>query len=261
MGRTAKTATTETSLPLPLQFLAAWIGTWLREHQARVIQYQRAENEALRERLGKCRLQLTDRERRRPAKLGKLLGRKVLQEVATIATPDTILRWYREMVAAKYDGSKKRVPGRPKKASEIVRLLLEMATQNTTWGYTRLRDALKNLGYDIGRTTVQSILAEHGIEPAPQRKREHSWATFIKAHLGAIVGMDFFTVEVQTEFGLVWYHVLFVIDIGSRIVEVVGLKCDPGGDWMKQMARNLPDAEEGFLRFVPSMWYRPSLVM
>jgi putative transposase len=76
---------------------------------------------------------------------------------------------------------------------------------------------------DIGRTTVQRILAEHGIEPAPQRKREYSWATFIKAHLGAIAGMDFFTVEVLTVVGLVRYHVLFVIDIGSRIVEVVGL--------------------------------------
>ena len=70
-----------------------------------------------------------------------MLGRKALQEVATIATPDTILRWYRELVAAKYDGSKKRGPGRPKKAAEIVRLLLEMATRNTTWVYTRLRDA------------------------------------------------------------------------------------------------------------------------
>jgi len=70
-----------------------------------------------------------------------------------------------------------------------------MATRNTTWGYTRLRDALKNVGYDIGRTTVQRILAEHGIQPAPQRKREYSWATFIKAHLGAIAGMEFFTVE------------------------------------------------------------------
>ena len=72
MGRRAKTAPTETSLPLPLplQFLAAWIGMWLGEHQARVIQYQRAENEALRERLGKCRLQLTDRERRAPGEAG-----------------------------------------------------------------------------------------------------------------------------------------------------------------------------------------------
>jgi len=83
MGRTAKTVTTEKSLPLPMQFLAAWIGMWLGPHQARVIQYQRAENEALRARLGKCRLQLTDRERRRLAKLGQSLGRKALQEVAT----------------------------------------------------------------------------------------------------------------------------------------------------------------------------------
>jgi putative transposase len=106
MGRTATARTTEKSLPLPLQFLAAWIGGWLGEHQARVIEYQRAENAALLERLGKHRLRLTDGERRRLAKLGKALGRKALQQVATIATPDTILRWYRELVAAKYDGSK-----------------------------------------------------------------------------------------------------------------------------------------------------------
>ena len=233
---------------MPLQFLAAWIATWLGEQQARVIEYQRAENMALLGRLGKHRLRLTDGERRRLAKLGKALGRKALQQVATIATPDTILRWYRELVAAKYDGSKKRGPGRPKKAAEIVRLLLEMATRNTGWGYTRLRDALNNVGYDIGRTTIQRILAEHGIEPAPERKRQYSWATFIKAHLGVIAGMDFFTVEVVTAVGLVRYHVLFVIDIGSRMVEVVGVARDPAGEWMKQMARNLLDADDGFLR-------------
>jgi transposase InsO family protein len=248
MGRTATARTTEKSLPLPLQFLAAWIGVWLGEHQARAIEYQRAENAALLERLGKHRLRLTDRERRRLAKLGKALGRKALQQVATIATPDTILRWYRELVAATYDGNKKSGPGRPRKAAEIVRLLLEMATRNTGWGYTRLRDALNNLGYKIGRTTVQRILSEHGIEPAPARKRQYSWVTFIKAHLGVIAGMDFFTVKVVTALGLVRYHVLFVIEIGSRMVEVVGLVRNPGGDWMKQMARNLLDAGDGFLR-------------
>ena len=248
MGGTAKTGTAEKLLPLPLQFLAAWIGTWLGEHQARVIEYQRAENAALLERLGKQRLRLTEGERRRLAKLGKALGRKALQQVATIATPDTILRWYRELVAAKYDGSKKRGPGRPKKAAEIVRLLLEMATRNTGWGYTRLRDALNNLGFEIGRTTVERILSEHGIELAPERKRQYSWATFIKTHLGVMTGMDFFTVEVVTALGLVRYQVLFVIDIGSRIVEVVGVARNPGGQWMKQMARNLLDAGDGFLR-------------
>src|ERR1022692_246041 len=133
MGWRARPARAEKTLPLPLQFLAAWIALWLGEHHARVIEYQRAENAALLERLGEDRLRLTDGERRRLAKLGKALGRKALQQVATIATPDTILRWYRELVAAKYDGSKKRGPGRPRKAGEIVRLLVEMATRNTTW--------------------------------------------------------------------------------------------------------------------------------
>src|SRR5450631_439110 len=206
MGRRARPARAEKTLPMPLKFLAAWIATWLGEQQARVIEYQRAENAALLERLGKHRLRLTDGERRHLAKLGKALGRKALQQVATIATPDSILRWYRELVAAKYDGSKKRRPGRPRKAAEIVRLLLEMARQNPGWGYTRLRDALNNLGYKIGRTTIERILREHGIEPAPERKRQYSWATFIKAHLGVIAGMDFFTVEFVTALGLVRYH-------------------------------------------------------
>ncbi|MGA9652339.1 MAG: hypothetical protein WBV96_00375, partial [Polyangia bacterium] len=70
----------------------------------------------------------------------------------------------------------------------------------------------------------------------------------IKAHLGAIAGMDFFTVEVVTLLGLIRYHVLFVIDIGSRTVEIAGIGRDPGGRWMEQMARNLVDVEDGFLR-------------
>jgi len=81
-----------------------------------------------------------------------------------------------------------------------------MARENPGWGYTRLRDALNNLGYKIGRTTIERILREHGIEPAPERKRQYSWATFIKAHLGVIAGMDFFTVEFVTALGLVRYH-------------------------------------------------------
>lgn len=237
------------SLAMPLQFLAAWIATWLGEQQARTIEFLRAENASLRHRLGKGRIRLTDGERRRLAILGHAMGRKALQEVATLATPDTILRWYRELVAKKYDGSrKKQGPGRPKKADEIVRLLVDMATQNTGWGYTRLRDAMRNVGDDIGRSTVQRILEEQGIEPAPARKRKYTWAMFIRAHLGAIAGMDFFTAEVVSAVGLLRYHVLFVIDIKTRLVEIVGLVRDPDGVWMKQMARNLLDASDGFLR-------------
>jgi putative transposase len=124
---------------------------------------------------GKKRLQFTDAERRKLAVLGKKLGRKALAEVATIAAPDTILRWYRELVAKKYDGSARRRPGRPRTAGEIVRLLFEMATRNTGWGYTRLRGALKNVGYAVGRNTIKRILKERGIDPAPLRRRRYSW--------------------------------------------------------------------------------------
>jgi putative transposase len=105
--------------------------------------------------------------------------------------------------------------------------------------------ALKNLGQTIGRSTIKRILREHGIDPAPIRGKRMPWSKFIKAHL---VGMDFFTVEVMTLFGLVRYHVLFAIDIGSRVVEIAGICREPDGRWMMQMARNLVDMEDGFLR-------------
>ena len=181
------------------------------------------------------------------AVLGKKLGRKALAEVATIATPDTILRWYRELVAKKYDGSARRGPGRPGTAAEIVRLVVEMATQNTGWGYTRLRGALQNVGYALGRNTIKRILKEQGIEAAPLRRRQYSWATFIKAHIGAIAAADFFTVEVLSWAGLIRYHVFFVIDLASRRVEIAGISRSPDGMWMEQVARNLLDARDGFL--------------
>ena len=229
------------TLPLPLQFLAAWLAVWLGRVLQRQIDYLKEENRALKEQLGDRKLRLTDATRRRLAVLGKELGRKVLAEVATIATPETILRWYRELVAKKYDGSQRRGPGRPRKRGKIAELLLKMARTNETWGYSRLRGALQNLGYKIGRNTIKRILLENGIDPAPIRGKRMPWAKFIKAHLGVIVGMDFFTVEVVTLFGLVRYHVLFVIDIGTRTVAIAGIGRDPGGQWMGHLRRAIAE--------------------
>ena len=111
---------------------------------------------------------------------------------------------------------------------------MRVARENPTWGYTRLRGALKNLGHELGRNTIKRILAEHGIAPAPERGRSMSWSTFIKAHWGAIAATDLFTVEVVNLFGLVRYHVLFVIDIATRCVCIGGITSDPNGEWMKQ---------------------------
>ena len=96
------------------------------------------ENRVLRGQLRGKRLRLNDDQRRRLAVKGKTLGRKVLTEVAGIDTPDTILRWYRQLIAKKYDGSNQRSPGRPKTAEPIAVLAVRMATENPGWGYTRL---------------------------------------------------------------------------------------------------------------------------
>ena len=123
-----------------------------------------------------------------------------------------------------------------------------MAQENSSWGYTRIRGALRNLGHDVGRNMVKRIFAEHGIEPASERSKRTLWSTFLKAHWGAIAATDFFTVEVLTSGGLIRYFVLFVIDLKTRRVEIAGIGHQPHDEWMKQVARNLTDAVDGFLR-------------
>ena len=177
-----------------LHFLLLLFSGWVNRHQQKVIDYLIEENRVLREQLGGRQVRLNDDQRRRLAVKGKALGRKVLREVAGVVTPDTILRWYRKLIAKKYDGSKKRGPGRPRTEKEIADLVVRIALENSGWGYTRIRDALWHLGHEIGRTTVKRILLDHGIEPAPERNRKTSWKTFIKAHLGEIAAADFFTV-------------------------------------------------------------------
>ena len=120
-----------------------------------------------------------------------------------------------------------------------------MARENPSWGYTRLRGALQNLGFDLGRSTIQRILTEHGSEPAPLRGKTMPWKTFLKAHWGAIAAADFFSVEVLTPGGLVRYLVLFVIDLKTRRVHIAGVTCATDGAWMAQVARNLTDAAAG----------------
>src|SRR3954447_17018431 len=114
----------------------------------------------------------TDDQRRRLAAQAKGVGRKVLVELGTIVTPEALLAWHRRLIAQKYDGSKKRGPGRPQTGGKIENLIVQMAKENRTWGYRRIQGALANLGHDIGRGTIGAILARHGIEPAPERERK-----------------------------------------------------------------------------------------
>ncbi|MFT7626216.1 MAG: putative transposase, partial [Myxococcota bacterium] len=215
------------SSPTSLHFLLLMFSGWVNRHQNQVFDYLMEENRVLREQMGGRRVRLNDDQRRRLAVKGKRLGRKILKEVAGIVTPDTILRWYRKLVATKYDGSKKRRPGRPRTTVDIAALVVRMATENGGWGYTRIRDALRQLGHEIARNTIRRILLDNGMEPAPERHRKTDWKTFIRAHLGEIAAADFFSVEVRTLTGLVRYVVFFVIDIETRRVEIAGISHNP----------------------------------
>jgi putative transposase len=130
-------------LPLLLAMLAGWIN----RHQQQVITYLQEENRVLKAHLGGRRLHLTDTERHRLAALAHPLGRTCLKEVATIATPDTLLRWYKRLIAQKFDGSMRRGQlGRPPVAEEVEWLAVQMAEENRAWGYRRIQGALANLG-------------------------------------------------------------------------------------------------------------------
>jgi putative transposase len=241
------------TLPPPLAFFLLLFSGWVNRQQQAVIDYLLEENRVLRAVNGSRRLHLTDDQRRRLARKGQILGRRRLAAVTGIVTPDTILRWYRTLVAKKYDGSQTRRLGRPTTKPDIASLVVRLAFENPTWGYTRIRGGLKHLGHDIARNTIKAILKDHGIEPAPERRTKTPWKTFLAAHWDGLAAADFFTVEVLTMSGLVRYTVLFVMKLKTRTVAIAGITRQPDGSWMTQVARNLTDATDGFFRGVHSL--------
>ena len=169
-------------------------------------EYLAAENRILKAQL-KTPLRLTDAERITLAEIAHRLGRKALEDVANAAKPDTLLGWYRRLIARKFDGSQSRCyPGRPRIDDEIEQWVVRMAKENSDWGYDRIVGAMANLGYTLSDQTVGNILR---IPPAPERKRSTTWTDFIRAHMSVLAGTDFFSVEVLTLRGLVTYYVLF----------------------------------------------------
>jgi len=199
------------SLLQPWQLLLLILAGWINCRQQDAVEHLLTER-ILREKLGRKRIMLNDDQRRRLAVKGKILGRKMLEQLTTIVTPDTILRWHRELVAAKWDYSRRRKKiGRPPASVELVELVLRMARENPTWGYDRIQGALANLGHLVSNTGVGGILKAHGVDPAPDRKRQSTWKSLLQAHWGVLASVDFTT--------------------------------NPDEFWMCQAARNLSAAE------------------
>jgi putative transposase len=223
--------------------LIAALTGWLQREQADAIAFLREENRVLKVQLAGTRLRFDDDDRRRLAVLGHRLGRRLLGQVATLVTPDTILRWHRELVARKW--TYRAGTGRPIGLHAHLRaLVIRMATDNPTWGYTRIQGALKNLGHRVGRSTIARILRAEGIPPS--RQRPMTWRTFLLAHWPALVAADFFTTEVWTARGLVTYYVAFLLDVRSRRIQVIGCTPYPNEAFVIQCLRHAT-GDAGFL--------------
>lgn len=222
----------------------------MNRNQQAVIEYLLEENRTLKQQFestGK-KLRLNNHQRRELAKRGKEMDWQDLQEYATIVRPSTILAWHRKLVALKYTAKRKTNTARQERMAVIRELCVKFAEENQGWGYGRIQGALSNVGYDISMTTVGNILRAKGIIPSPERAKRSNWKTFVRSHLDVMSVADFFCVEVWTLRGLVRYQVFFVMHLAKRQVEIVHLGCQVNGAVMEQVARNLTDCVDGFLR-------------
>jgi transposase InsO family protein len=233
----------------PWHFIVVAIAGWMNRQQQQVIEYLREENRILREKLGHKRILLNDSQKRRLAAAAIKVGRDLLRQCGTLFSPDTLLRWQRWLIARKYDGSGKKKRGpKPTKQLLIKDLVLRMAAENPSWGYGHIHGELKKLKYNVSWQTVRRVMLDHGLLPDPDKPYKSTWNTFIKSHWESIAACDFFSVEAWGLKGLTRYMVFFVIELATRKVEIVGIHADPCETQMMQWARNLTDAQDGFLK-------------
>jgi len=194
--------------------------------------YLVAENRVLRQQIS-GRVHLTDSDRKALAELGQQLGKKALEEIATVAKPDTILAWHRIFAAPQGDRAQlHQSVGRPRVAKEIEDLVVRMARENRSWGYDRIVGALANLGYTLSDQSVGNILKQHGIPPAPERKTTTTWPEFIRFHLDILLATDFFTSEVWGWCGLTISSFLCCIYCSCDQVSAVGMTLHHHRRWL-----------------------------
>jgi hypothetical protein len=143
------------------------------------VAYLMEESRILRRHLRGHRLQFTHHDRRRLAVRGHRLGRRLLRQIGSVVTPDTIVRWHRQLIVEKWTYPNRR-SSRHEVLAEIRRLVVRMADENPTWGYTRIQGALTSVGRRVGRSTIARILKRHGVPPVATRPT--SWQTFLRAH-------------------------------------------------------------------------------
>ena len=183
--------------------------------------YLLAENRLFRQQV-RGRLLLTDSDRKELAAIGQQLGRKALEEIATVAKADTILAWNRKCATPQCAGAKPcPSAGRPRIHQEIEDLVVRMARENRSWGYDRIVGALANLGYTLSDQTMGNILKRHGLPPAPERKQTVTWREFVRVHLDILRATDFLNSGLWRGFGRLLGSLLCFIHFARHHVYAV----------------------------------------
>ena len=152
-----------------------------------------------------------------------------------LITPGTVLRWHRRLVTRKWTCPNR--TGRPPVSAEIATLIEQFATENRSWGYMRIQGELLKLGHRVGASTIRRVLKALKISPAPKRQTDATWRQFLDTQASTVLATDFFHVDCAVT--LQRLYCLFVMEVGSRYVHILGITANPDGLWTVQQIRNL----------------------